>query len=72
MITASKKSYETVVSNVQNFLIRAKADVLNRAMANGIREEARRMGEGYFQSLFTGLGFQIEFIKVGQAPNNTT
>jgi len=60
-VTASKKSYETVVRNVQNSLIRAKADVLNRAVANGIREEARRLGEGYFQSLFAGLGFQVEF-----------
>ena len=50
-VTASKKSYETVVRNVQNSLIRAKADVLNRAVANG-----------YFQSLFAGLGYQVEFI----------
>jgi hypothetical protein len=71
-VTASKKSYETVVRNVQHSLIRAKADVLNRATANGIREEARRLGEGYFQSLFTGLGFQIEFIQVEQVPNDTT
>ena len=61
-VTASKKSYETVVRNVQNSLIRAKADVLNRAVANGIREEASRLGEGYFQSLFAGLGYHVEFI----------
>jgi len=61
-VTASKKSYETVVRNVQQSLIRAKADVLNRAVANGIREEASRLGEGYFQSLFAGLGYQVEFI----------
>ena len=71
-VTASKKSYETVVRNVQHSLIRAKADVLNRATANGIREEARRLGEGYFQSLFTGLGFQIEFIRMEQIPTDTT
>jgi len=59
-VIASKKSYETVVRNVQNSLIRAKADVLNRAVANGIREKARHLGEGYFQSLLTGLGFQVE------------
>jgi hypothetical protein len=58
-VTASKKSYETVVRNVQQSLIRAKADVLNRAVANGIREEASRLGEGYFRSLFAGLGFQV-------------
>lgn len=61
-VTASKKSYETVVRNVQNSLIRAKADVLNRAVANGIREETRRLGEGYFRSLFAGLGYEIEFV----------
>ena len=60
-IAASKKSYETVVRNVQNSLIKAKADVLNRAAANGIREEASRLGEGYFRSLFAGLGYQVEF-----------
>jgi hypothetical protein len=61
-VTASKKSYETVVRNVQLSLGRAKEDVLNRAAANGIREEARRLGEAYFRSLLTGLGFEIEFI----------
>ncbi len=61
-VTASKKSYETVVRNVQHSLIRAKADVLRRARANGIREEATRLGEVYFKSLFTGLGFEIEFL----------
>ena len=65
-VTASKKSYETVVRNVQQSLIRAKADVLNRAAANGIREEARRLGEGYFRSFLAGLGFQVEFIRVEQ------
>ena len=63
-ITASKKSYETVVRNVQNALIRAKADVLNRAMANGMREEARRLGENYSQSLLVGLGFRVEFTEI--------
>ncbi len=60
-VTASKKSYETVVRNVQNSLIRAKADVLNRAEANGIKEEAKRLGEGNIRSILTGLGFQVEF-----------
>ena len=61
-VTASKKSYETVVRNVQHSLIRAKQDVLRRAAENGIREEATRLGEAYFKSLFTGLGFEIEFM----------
>lgn len=61
-VTASKKSYETVVRNVQNSLMRAKKDVLMRARANGIQEEARRLGETYFQSLFTGLGMEVEFV----------
>jgi len=61
-VTASKKSYETVVRNVQLSLTRAKQDVLCRAMANGIQEEARRLGEAYFRSLFTGLGLEVEFI----------
>lgn len=61
-VTASKKSYETVVRNVQHSLIRAKKDVLNRAEANGMKEEALRLGEGYFKSLFAGLGYEIEFI----------
>ena len=61
-VTASKKSYETVVRNVQHSLSRAKKDVLRRAEENGIREEATRLGEAYFKSLFTGLGFEIEFI----------
>jgi hypothetical protein len=43
-------------------MVRAKADALNRAEANGIREETRRLGEGYFRSLFSGLGFKIEFL----------
>jgi hypothetical protein len=60
-VTASKKSYETVVRNVQQSLIRAKADVLQRAISNGIKEEAVRLGEGYFRSLFAGLGFELEF-----------
>jgi len=60
-VTASKKSYETVVRNVQHSLGRAKEDVLNRAEANGIKDEARRLGRGYFKSLFSGLGFEIEF-----------
>lgn len=60
-VTASKKSYETVLLNVQRSLIRAKKDVLNRAEANGIRSEARRLGEIYFQGLFAGLGYQVEF-----------
>jgi len=38
--------------------IDTKADVLNRAVANGIREETRRLGEGYFRSLFAGLAQQ--------------
>ena len=70
-VTASKKSYETVVRNVQHSLIRAKADVLNRAVANGIREEASRLGEGYFRSLFAGLGFQVEFVDQYRSQNNT-
>jgi len=65
-VTASKKSYETVVRNVQHSLVRAKKDALNRAVANGMKEEARRLGEGYFRSLFTGLGYEIEFIKMTQ------
>jgi hypothetical protein len=65
-ISASKKSYETVVRNVQRSLTRAKEDVFNRAASNGIREETWRLGEGYFRSLFGGLGFEIEFV------NNTT
>jgi hypothetical protein len=63
-VTASKKSYETVVRNVQHSLIRAKEDVLRRAADNGIREEATRLGEAYFKSLFTGLGFEIEFMSM--------
>ena len=43
-VTASKKSYETVVRNVQLSLIRAKEEVLNRALVNGIMEEARQLG----------------------------
>lgn len=66
-VTASKKSYETVVRNVQLSLIRAKEDVLNRAHANGILEEARRLGEDYFRSLFGGLGFEIEFVNTTTA-----
>ena len=69
-VTASKKSYETVVRNVQYSLIRAKADVLSRAAANGIREEARRLGEGYFRSLFAGMGIKIEFIEPEQVKNH--
>ena len=69
-VTASKKSYETVVRNVQESLIRAKADVLNRAVANGIREEASRLGEGYFRNLFTGLGYQVEFTEPEQVKNH--
>ena len=61
-VTASKKSYETVVRNVQHSLIRAKTDVLRRATENGIREEAIRLGEAYFKSLFAGLNFEVEFV----------
>lgn len=61
-VTASKKSYETVVRNVQHSLMRAKQDVLNRAKVNGIREETRRLGEEYIRSLFTGLGLKVEFV----------
>lgn len=60
-VTASKKNYELVVRNVQKSLIRAKENVLQRAEANGIRNEANRLGEGYFKSLFTGLGYEIQF-----------
>jgi len=63
-VAASKKSYKTVVRNVQNSLIRAKQDVLNRAEVNGIRGEARRLGEKYFRSLFVGLGFEIQFVHI--------
>jgi len=61
-ITASKKSYETVVKNVQHSLLRAKEDVMKRAEANGIRDETMRLGEGYFRVLFAGMGYQIEFL----------
>ncbi len=60
-ITASKKSYETVVRNVQRSLIRAKEDALNRARANGIVEETGQLGKGYFRGLFSELGYRIEF-----------
>lgn len=60
-VTASKKSYETVVRNVQLSLSKAKEDVLQRAEANGIREEAQRLGEGYFRNLFAGIGFEVIF-----------
>lgn len=63
-VTASKKSYESVVRNVQHSLLRAKEDVLKRAEANGIREEASRLGEGYFRTLFAGMGYQIEFMEL--------
>ncbi len=69
-VTASKKSYETVVRNVQHSLIRAKEDVLKRAASNGIREEAHRLGEGYFRSLFAGMGYKIEFINIEPGPND--
>jgi len=62
-VTASKKSYEIVLRNVQRSLVRAKQDVLKRAEANGIRSEARRLGEIYFQGLFAGLGYQVEFLQ---------
>ena len=61
-VTASKKSYETVVRNVQLSLIRARHDVLKRAVSNGIREEATRLGEAYFKSLFAGLDYEVEFV----------
>ena len=64
-VTASKKSYETVLRNVQQSLIRARQDVFKRAEANGIREEATRLGEGYFRSLLAGLDFEVEFVLVG-------
>ena len=66
-VTASKKNYETVIRIVQLSLIRAKEDVLNRALANGILEEASQLGEGYFRSLFGGLGFEIEFVNTTTA-----
>jgi Protein of unknown function (DUF4230) len=69
-VTASRKSYETVVRSVQNSLIRAKKDVLNRAEANGIKEEAKRLGEGYFRSLFAGLDFQVKFIRAEQVKDS--
>ena len=61
-------SYETVVRYVQHSLIRAKEDVLKRAASNGIREEAHRLGEGYFRSLIAGMGYKIEFIEHEPAP----
>ena len=60
-VTASRKSYETVVRNVQLSLSRAREDVLNRAEVNGIREDTKRLGEAYFHNLFRGLGFVIIF-----------
>jgi Protein of unknown function (DUF4230) len=66
-VTASKKSYETVVRNVQLSLSRAKEDVHHRALANGILDEARQLGEAYFRSLFGGLGFEIEFVSATTA-----
>lgn len=66
-VTASKKSYETVVRNVQHSLLRAKEDVLKRAEVNGIKDEARRLGEGYFRVLFAGLGYDIQFEEWPQA-----
>ena len=62
-VTASKKSYETVLRNVQQSLVRAKQDVMKRAEANGIRSEARRLGEIYFQGLFASLGYQVVFLQ---------
>jgi len=58
-----------VVRNVQHSLMRAKEGVLKRAASNGIREEAYRLGEGYFRSLFAGMGYRIELIDNEPVPN---
>lgn len=61
-VMPSKKRYETIVPNVESSLIKARQDALIRAEAKGIRDETRRLGERYFESLFTGLGYKIEFV----------
>ena len=54
----------SLLRNVQQSLIRAKLDVMKRAEANGFRSETRRLEEIYFQRLFAGLEYQVEFQKM--------
>jgi len=68
-VTASKHAYETVVRNVQRAMSVATRDVLQRAEACGIREEALRLGRGYFESLIWSLGYDVEFVETGRQPS---